>query len=347
MKRVLITLMAAVPLSLGAAVAYADNPGTGGGDGGSGSSQTPVVAVSGTIVSVNAAAGTFVANAAVVTEPSQDGDQETGDDDSGLGSGGGQGPVGEQGPGGGQGTIGGQGSGGDSHNFSGDLKHDTNATTPAMTQVTITTNSSTKFRVGEQNATISDLASGDQFVALFNGSPGTDIQTLVTNNPALSVSAETPMTSQQLFAFVGTVTAVDPTGGTVTVNVQRSLPSALVPSGSPPVSFTVSSDTMILGGSMSGGLFGGSLSNVSVGDIVAGGLIANSGKTLSQIEATPLRLLLDLPASSASTTTTATAAKAKALRQALALLGDRSSTKKHKSHKRGKRSHAHKHAKRG
>jgi hypothetical protein len=340
MKRVLITLMAAVPLSLGAAVAHADTPGTGGGDGGSGSSQTPVVAVSGTIVSVNAVAGTFVADAAVVTEPSQDGDQETGDDDSGLGSGGGQGSVGEQGPNGGQGT------GGDSHNFGGDLKHDTN-TTPATTQVTITTNSSTKFRVGEQNATISDLASGDQFVALFNGSPSTDIRTLVTNNPALSVSAETPMTSQQLFAFVGTVTAVDPTGGTVTVNVQRSLPSALVPSGSPLVSFTAASDTMILGGSTSGGLFGGSLSNVSVGDIVAGGLIANSGETLSQIEATPLRLLLDLPASSASTPTTATAAKAKALRQALALLGDRSSTKKHKSHKRGKKSHAHKHAKRG
>jgi hypothetical protein len=140
----------------------------------------------------------------------------------------------------------------------------------------------------------------------------------------------------------------------VTVSVTRSLPGDLVPSGSGPATFTVSASTLVLGGSGAGGLFGGSLADVSVGDMVAGGLVGDAGQTLSQVEATPLRVLLDLPASAPATSgTPVTATNAQALNRALALLGDKSAgkTKAHKharkAHKKSHvRKHTRKHAKR-
>jgi hypothetical protein len=196
-----------------------------------------------------------------------------------------------------------------------------------MTQVTITTYSGTKLKLNHQDGTVGDLVAGDRFVARLSGSPGDSIQTLVSN-PALRVSASTPPKAHQLYAFVGRVTAVDTTAGNVTVDVTRSRPSDLVPSGSAPLSFTVGSDTLIRRGTGLRRLLGASLGDVSVGDIVAGGVIGDSGLTLSQVESTPLKVLLDLPATT-TTTTSAQAAegKTRAMKHALSLLGDKSARK--------------------
>ena len=69
MKRILMILMAALPLSLGTAVAHADTIGGIGGLGGLGGWLTPHALVSGTVVSVDPTAGTFVADASVVSLP--------------------------------------------------------------------------------------------------------------------------------------------------------------------------------------------------------------------------------------------------------------------------------------
>lgn len=93
----------------------------------------------------------------------------------------------------------------------------------------------------------------------------------------------------------------------------------------------------------------GSISGVSVGDVVAGGLVGLGGQTASAIEADPLSVLVDFPASSGSTPSatsgTSTAqVRSAAMKKALKLLGkDVSKTKKH-SKKHTKR-HNKKHAK--
>lgn len=237
--------------------------------------ETPKAAVGGTIVSVDASTGTFVADAAVMSE-------DNGGADAGDSRG-----------------------------------------TPTLTQVTISTDSNTEFKLDGQSASFSDLAAGQRFYALFDGSPTDTLQTLVSS-PVLEVSAH-PVRARhhrQLYAFVGSVTGVDTSAGTVTVNVQRSLPSDLVPAGSPPQTFTVGASTLILGGSSS--LFGGTLGGVSVGDIVAGGLLAAPGQTLVQIESTPLAVLLDLPAGTLPSGH-ASSARARVFNRTLALLGGSSS----------------------
>jgi hypothetical protein len=283
---------------------------------------TPHAAVAGTIVSVDATHGTFVANAFVV--PAETGNEEQQDGSFGSGEGSGFG------------SSGGSGSGG--HGDASDL----GGATPTTTQVTITTDANTKIQVNEQDSTVAGLAAGQKFYALFKGATTDPITTLV-QNPALAVFARTAPKPHQLYAFVGTVTAVDTTAGTVTVNVSRSLPSSLVPTGSPPVTFTVGPDTLVLGGS-SAALFGATLADVSVGDIVAGGLIGDGGLTLTQVQATPLRVLLDLPATS-TPSTGVQAARDKALRKALALLGDKRSAKSKHHHASGKKHHSHKRSK--
>jgi hypothetical protein len=201
---------------------------------------------------------------------------------------------------------------------------------------------------------VADMKAGDQFMALFSGSPTASITTLV-GNLALAIFDRTPPPPKQVYAFVGTVTGTDTTNGTVTLTVTQSFPSGLAAANSS-VTLTVSSHTLILGGTSSTG-FGSTLANVSDGDIVAGGLIAPQGDTLTQVEALPLQILVDLPASSSSSsssgsssTTTTSAAKQKALKQALKLLGVKTtshhSTKHHKKHHATKH-HARKHAKKG
>ena len=226
-------------------------------DGGGDRSRRSELAIAGTVVSVNADANAFVANAYALDG---NGDRESGD------------PRGE---------------GYDA----------TGNSSPTTIRVTVTTNSSTEFRVNGELGTISSLAAGARFQSVFDGIAGSDITTLVTNNPALTVTADD---RPQLYAFVGTVTAVTKpssgSGGTVSVDLINSLPTEIASEASNPVTFTVGADTLILGGSGAGGLSVDSLSGVSVGDLVAGGLIAAVGDTLRQVEGAPLRLLLDFPA---------------------------------------------------
>ncbi|HEV3055324.1 MAG TPA: hypothetical protein VGX45_11765, partial [Solirubrobacteraceae bacterium] len=276
MRRAVAGLIAALPLALGVAVAHADQGGPWSGGGG-----LPMgVPVLGTVVTTDASAGTFTANAFVPTFGMGDGNS---------GSGTGQGQAGtSQGPWGGGGTFGGAFASGDPTG---------GGTTPTTTLVTIKTDSNTKMIVNGSSGTVADMKAGDQFMALFSGSPTASITTLV-GNPALAIFDRTPPPKKQVYAFVGTVTGTDTTKGTVTLTVTASLPSGLAAANSS-VTLTVSSDTLILGGTSSTG-FGNALANVSTGDIVAGGLLAPQGDTLAQIEALPLQILVDLPVSSST-----------------------------------------------
>jgi hypothetical protein len=358
MRRALIGVLAALPFALGAGIAQADGSGDWGG-GGSGTSSGQVVAVAGTVVSVNPSAGTFVANAFVPTGEgdgfgdtagsgsADTGGSETNDGDANDGN--------STTNGNGNGNSDGNGHGSGNGNFSGDWTSPSTGaattpgttTTPAMTQVTIPTNSATTFRVDGQDGAISDLAPGDRFVALFNGAPGDSLQTLVSS-PALEVFAHSAPAIRQLFAFVGTVSAVNAAANTVTVQVANTIPSGLVPAGSNPATFTVSADTMFLGGSAATGLVGGSLTDVKAGDVVAGALIGSAGDTLTTVESSPLAVLVDFPATPTSTATSSIRkqVRARALTQALALFGYKSSAKKsHTKHHRGRsgKSHTKKH----
>src|ERR1700733_5389703 len=236
MKRALITLLAAFPLALGTSAAQAHGPGHRGWGWGEGGAQpsSQVVAVAGTITSVDPTTTSFVASAYTPTG-------------EGFGW---HGPVGRPGQGNGRFR---------SYWRSGPY------TMPAATSVTVTTNSSTKFRVDGQDGTFASLSPGQRFVALFNGSPGDSLQTLVSG-PALAVVAHTPPKPHQLYAFVGTVNSVDTSADTVTVTVSNSVPSALVPSASNPATFTLSPSTLVLGGATTNGLFGGSINDVAPGD---------------------------------------------------------------------------------
>lgn len=325
MRRAVIAWVLALPLTLGTAAASAHNGGGGGwGNGPSG----PRAAVAGTIVSVDPTAGTFVANAYVLTPPN------FGNPGRGWGA-----------PGFGHAYQGGQG-GRDGHGDQGlgqqarlrshwSGSPTTTPTMPATTQVTITTNSGTRIAVNGKPTTINGLAAGDRFVALFSGSSSDTIQTL-TANPALTVFAHPAPTPKQLYAFVGTVTATSGAAapGTVTVTVADSYPSGFFSS---PATFTVGPDTAILGGNSTtgNGLFGGSLGNVSVGDTVAGALVAPAGETAAQVEALPLAALLDFPMVGGSASP---AAKQSALNSTLAMFGI-----KHAGKAKGKGKHHHRH----
>jgi hypothetical protein len=215
--------------------------------------------------------------------------------------------------------------------------------TASTSQVTISTDSNTLMLVNGQPGGVSDLGAGQHFIGLFDGLPTDSLQTLTANPADFILAHGTATASKQLYAFVGSVTGVDTTAGTVTVTVSASFPSSLAAANTS-ASFTVGQQTLILGGSSSGspvsGL-GGSLSDVSVGDIVAGGLVGTSGETLSQVEAQPLSMLLDLPAPPASSTSAAKArAKSRALHEALALLRGKSlHTSKHHRNRHHSRHH--------
>ena len=210
---------------------------------------------------------------------------------------------------------------------------------PATTQVTIGVDANTKIRVNGRLATLADLRPNATFRAVFSGQPTDPIATLVAN-PAVSIEAKNPPRHRQLFAFVGTVTDVSSSAGTVTVNVSQSLPNSLVPSGSGPLAFAVDRRTLVLGGNAAGGLNGGSLSGVQVGDVVAGGTVGWSDMTLTEVQALPLRLLIDFPV--ASTTGGAgpnPSAQTKALRRALSLLGVKTAARTTRPRPRPRRRH--------
>jgi hypothetical protein len=331
MRRVVIALILALPLTLGTATAGAHY---GRGDWGNGPSG-PRAAVAGTVVSVDPAAGTIVADAYVLTPPAF-GNPGRGWGAPGFGHAYQGGKGGRGGQGGGQGGQGWGGQGRLRSHWSG--APTTAPTSPATTQVTITTNSNTRIALNGQPSTVGALAAGDRFVSLFSGSSSDTIQTL-TANPAIAVFAHTPPTPKQLYAFVGTVTATSGTSapGTVTVTVADSYPSGLFAS---PATFTVGPNTAILGGnSGNGGLFGGTLGDVSVGDTVAGALVAPAGQTAAQVEALPLAALLDFPTAGGSATP---AAKQSALDSTLAMFGI-----KHTGKAKGKGKHHHRHHKKG
>jgi hypothetical protein len=338
MRRLLISLAVMLPL-VGAAAAAAD--GFGGGSGpGTPANEAMVV---GTIVSVNATTGTFVADAWVV--PQFDGGH-------GFGHLGGFGGFGFPG----SGATGATGFGGDYRMHDG-VTGATGATgatgsegptEPTPTQVTITVGPNTKLEVkGVSSPTVGSLAPGDRFSAAFTGSPGDSITTL-TANPSLSIDAAPAPQRPSLYAFAGTVTGT--TASSVTVRLFATYPSSLGAAGSA-ATFTVGSSTLVLGGT--NGFTRGDVSNVAKGDIVAGGLVGSPGETAAQVEAQPLMLLLDLPVGSITGTTGATGTsgasgsanasflkreKAAELKRAEQLLGlkvksSKQSSKKHTSHK--------------
>lgn len=213
------------------------------------------------------------------------------------------------------------------------------AAVTSPTQVTIATDPNTTIRVNGRVATLGDLKPDDQFNALFSGTPDEPITTIVSGH-TLTLDAKTPPRRHQLFAFVGTVTAVNPRGGSVTVSVTQSFPNDLVPSGSDPVSFTVDRRTLVLGGNARNGIGGGSLAGVHVGDVVAGAVVGWSDMALPAVQRLPLQLLLDIPV--ATTTGGAglnTGVQTKTLRHALELLGVKTRASHHAKAKHHKRSH--------
>ena len=388
MKRILLGLLAALPLAATPAVAAAHWTPTATGTDGSASS---LVAVVGQIVSVNSTTGSFVANAAVLHAPSSGGSESGGSQSGGSPARTGlpglpglsglsglpglsslpglsalQGLPGLSGlpslsslsslpglsgiPGlGSLSSIPGLSALANLPGLSGlaALIHPASDGS-ALTQVTIVPDSTTKVISDGKSVAPTALAAGEKFFALFHGTPADSLATLVASAP-VGVFAKSPPTPHALYAFVGKVTGIDTGKGTVTVNVERSLPASLAPSGSAPVTLTVGADTLVLGGS-SASLLGGGLSSVSVGDLVAGGLIGDSGLTLAQVGALPLRLLLDLPAGAVTPGGSGAAATTQVLNHTLALLdgtakvgkgkvgngtahhGGRTHTTKHKHH---------------
>lgn len=310
MRRALIGLLAVAPFALGAGVAQAHAPRHWRFDQGSGSAPSPVVAVAGTVTSVNASASSFTANAFLP-----------------RGEGYGWHHARPAGPG----RVG--------HVRRQSLSA---PAAPTTSPVTITTTSSTRLRIGhDPSASLSDLATGDRFVALFKGTPGESLSQIVSG-PALAVFAHPAPKRHQLYAFVGTVKSIDTSADTVTVQVANSFPSGLVPAGSDPATFTLSPSTLVLGGSSAQGLQGGSLGDVKVGDVVAGGETGPAGETLSQVEASPLQVLVDFPSGSGSPSTTTSAARRQArqsaLNQALDLFGYHAGSRS-RGHHGGRRTH--------
>jgi hypothetical protein len=369
MRRILMGLALASTLALGGGVALADGgPGGPGGPGGWGTTgstgvwgttggqgfQFPVPVV-GTVVSTDAGgnADSFVANAFV---PGFAIPMPWGHDGGGSGSG-------DQSSGGGFGQLFGSlfgslfslgsntglgsfmnGGSGLGSEFRSDLRSHDDGSGPATTQVTITGGDGTVVFVNGASGSVSGMSPGDEFIAFFDGSPGESIADLVQSAP-LAIIDHTPPAPKELYAFVGTVSnvaATDDNDGTVTVDVQGAMPSSIASSGDS-VPMTVTSDTLILGGSSTTG-FDSNLTDVSDNDIVVAAVVAPEGDTLSQIEALPLKVLLDIPVSQTSGETQSQA-REKALKKALAMIGDKlKSSKKTTKTKHGKKSHRKSHS---
>jgi hypothetical protein len=325
MRKLLIGLATIMPLTIGTAIAHAD---LGQGQG----SSTPTLEVHGTIVSVNAGGGTFVANVRIHHDEGNGGGDK-------HGMGGGDNNGGDT-----NGTDNHSGGSGGSWNAVRDFRRhdrrhgDRGSGSGDTTQVTITTNSSTAITLDDATSTLANLAAGDCFEATFaesgSGSPSTAL-----TGPALTVDARSKCHhhhhSRTLYAFVGTVTGTDTAAGTVTVTVSNSTPSGLIAPGSS-ATFTTDDNTLFFGGSIFGGgdEQGGSIGGITVGDVVAGGLHGDPSLTLAQVEATPLEILLDIPVGTSTGPGTTMKARRHALHDAERLLGLKKSHKHHRGHKR-------------
>jgi hypothetical protein len=210
--------------------------------------------------------------------------------------------------------------------------HCATSTTAGTAGTVITVDSGTKLDINGNTttATVGELAVGQKFTATFDGTP-TETLAAIVANPALSIVATTP---KALYAFVGTVTATNTTSTpeTVSVAVTQSLPTGLFTGTD---TFDVGPGTFVFGGSSSS-LFG-SLSNVTVGDVVAGGLVSTGGQAASAVEADPLQVLVDFPASSSSSSASSAAVRhlrAADFKKALRLLGKDSKKSGKKHHKK-------------
>jgi hypothetical protein len=154
---------------------------------------------------------------------------------------------------------------------------------------TITTDANTQVVINHQASSVSNLAVGDKFVAIYHGTPSEPLST-ITATPAISIKAETGPAGKALYGFVGTVASTG--SGTLTVNVTGSFPQGMF-SGAD--TFAVGSQTKVFGNT-----------NLAPGDVVAGGILAPTGASASTIGSTPLQLLVNYtPATSSPGTTTA------------------------------------------
>jgi hypothetical protein len=215
-----------------------------------------------------------------------------------------------------------------SYTYSGKVRRP-HTTSDGTAGTVITTDSSTAIKIDGRQTSVGDLAVGDYFTAVYKGTPDESLST-ITSTTALEVRAWAPSQGNALYAFVGTVSSVDTTAGTVSVNVMDSIPNGLF-SGTD--TFDVGSQPIVLGNS--GSTLFGTLSNVSTGDVVAGGVIAPSGESASTVQSTPLGVLVDFPQSSSSSSASANADKASVRRaehRALKLL--RREQAKHGHHKK-------------
>ncbi len=168
---------------------------------------------------------------------------------------------------------------------------------------TITTDASTRITLEGQSSSVSNLAVGDMFVAIYNGIPSEPLST-ITATPAISIRAWSAPTGNALYGFVGTVAGT--ASGTVTVNVTASVPTGMF-SGAD--TFTVGSQTKVVGNT-----------NLGIGDVVAGALIAPSGQSASTVASTPLQLLVDYPPASSSPASATAEQIKRAERRALEML---------------------------
>ncbi len=148
MRRAVAGLISVMSLALGIAVAHADQGGPWGGSG----PQTIGVPVIGTVVTTDPSAGTFTANAFVPTFGHGDDNSECRRP---------PGPVRRR-----SGPVGLARS-----SAAPAQARPESVTPPTTTLVTIKTDPKTKLIVNGSTGTVSDMKAGDQFMALFNGSP--------------------------------------------------------------------------------------------------------------------------------------------------------------------------------
>lgn len=205
-------------------------------------------------------------------------------------------------------------------------------------RVTITTDASTKVRLDDHVATVAQLGPGDELTAGFSAPPGSSLQEILAG-PALGIYARSP---RAFYGFVGTVTAVDPGAGTLSVNVLRTTPAAgalLGSAGGAPLTFDVGPDTLVL--ALPGGISHGTdgLGGVSVGDVVAAGYLVRPVSSLADLLAQPLWVLVDVQLGPDSGSSHAVSrAETRAFRAAQGMVARRHSTRARGRH-RGRGAH--------